>query len=180
MTVYSIGHGTLSEERMVSLLDAVPIDRLIDVRSSPGSRRNPQFGREAMQQWLLEAGLDYVWVRELGGRRRPARASRHVALRNDGFRGYADYMETSEFGHAFDRLCSLADDQRVVVMCSESLWWRCHRRLIADYLVLLRNVDVVHLMHDGRRDAHVPTEAARVAGGMLVYDVGATPPLAID
>jgi len=100
--------------------------------------------------------------------------SQHVALRNDAFRAYADYMETDAFRDAVAELVALATTERATVMCSESVWWRCHRRLIADHLVLVRGVDVVHLMHDGRATLHVPTEGVRLAGNSLVYDVGAT------
>jgi uncharacterized protein (DUF488 family) len=176
-TVHTLGHGTLAAAAFVSLVAGERIGRVVDVRSFPGSRHNPQFGRDEMERWLPEAGVDYTWLRELGGRRRSAGASTNVALRNDAFRAYADYMQTTVFPAAVDQLLALAEQERTAVMCSESVWWRCHRRLIADYLVLTRDVDVLHLMHDGRHVAHVPTAGVRVAHNALVYDVGATPPL---
>jgi uncharacterized protein (DUF488 family) len=130
-----------------------------------------------MEQWVPAAGIEYAWMPTLGGRRRPDPDSPHVALRNDAFRAYADHMTTAEFRTGIEELLALGAGTPTTVMCSESVWWRCHRRLIADHLVLLRGVDVVHLMHDGRRTAHVPTEGVRVAGDRLVYDVGGTPSL---
>jgi uncharacterized protein (DUF488 family) len=176
-TLYTVGHGTLAADAFVDLLRAASLTRVVDVRSYPGSRRNPQFGREAMERWLPVEGVEYVWMRELGGRRRPVEGSRHVALRNDAFRAYADYMETDEFRAGVEQLPDLADDGPSAVMCSESVWWRCHRRLLADHLVLVEAVDVVHLMHDGRLTAHPSTPGVRVEDGRLVYDVGVTPSL---
>ena len=176
-TVRTFGHGTLSAEEFASLLDGAQVDRVVDVRSFPGSRHNPQFGREEMERWVPTAGIGYVWLRELGGRRRPVAGSKHVALRNDAFRAYADYMETPAFLAGIAELSLLAESASPTVMCSESLWWRCHRRLIADHLVLVRGIDVVHLMHDGRSTPHVPTEGVRLADDTLVYDVGVTPRL---
>jgi uncharacterized protein (DUF488 family) len=176
-TVRTVGHGTLSIEEFASLLDGAHVHHVVDVRSFPGSRHNPQFGREEMERWVPMAGIDYVWIRELGGRRRPVADSKHVALRNDAFRGYADYMETHAFVAGIEELLVLAKSDSPVVMCSESVWWRCHRRLIADHLLLVRGIEVVHLMHDGRSTPHVPTEGVRLAQGRLVYDVGFTPRL---
>jgi uncharacterized protein (DUF488 family) len=176
-TLYTVGHGTLPAEEFTSLLDDAQIARVVDVRSFPGSRHNPQFRREEMEQWVPKAGIDYIWIRELGGRRRSAGPSTNVALRNDAFRAYADYMNTPDFHEGLEQLLELAGHEATTVMCSESVWWRCHRRLIADSLVLGHGVDVLHLMHDGRLTPHAPTAGVRVVDGGLVYDVGVTPPL---
>jgi uncharacterized protein (DUF488 family) len=175
--VRTVGHGTLSAGEFASVIDGADVDPVVDVRSFPGSRHNPQFGREEIERWLPNDGIGYVWMRALGGRRRPMAGSKHIALRNDAFRAYADYMETETFLAGIEELLVLAKSDSPAVMCSESLWWRCHRRLIADYLVLVRGVDVVHLMHDGRSTPHVPTDGVRLAEGALVYDLGVTPPL---
>ena len=175
IVIHTLGHGTLPQEEFVSLVEAAGLAEIVDVRSSPGSRHNPQFGREEMQRWLPDAGIDYRWMRDLGGRRKPVPGSRHVALRHQSFRAYADYMETDSFRSGVDHLLALGDGQ--AVMCSETVWWRCHRRLLADYLVLVREVDVVHVMHDGRLTPHKPTDGVRLADDEVVYDVGATPPL---
>jgi uncharacterized protein (DUF488 family) len=132
-----------------------------------------------MERWLPEVGLGYVWMRALGGRREPSAGSKHVALRNRAFRAYADHMETEPFLAGVDELLALAAREPSAVMCSESVWWRCHRRLLADHLVLVRGVEVSHLMHDGRLTAHLPTAGVRVEGDALVYDVGLTPPLPV-
>jgi uncharacterized protein (DUF488 family) len=175
--VHTVGHGTLPAEDLAALLVAAGVDVVVDVRSYPGSRRNPQFGREAMEHWVPEAGLEYTWMPALGGRRRPLPRSKHVALREEAFRAYADHMETTEFLAGVDELLLRVRHQSVAAMCSESVWWRCHRRLLADHLVLVREVEVVHLMHDGRRTPHVVTAGARLAGTSVVYDVGADRPL---
>jgi uncharacterized protein (DUF488 family) len=180
MTVLrTVGHGTLAADELASLLDRAGVACVVDVRSFPGSRHNPQFGRAEMERWLPEVGLGYVWMRALGGRRPPSAESKHVALRNGAFRAYADYMETEPFLAGVEELMSLAARDQLAVMCSESVWWRCHRRLLADHLVLVRGVEVSHLMHDGRVTAHLPTAGVRVEGDALVYDVGLTPPLPI-
>ena len=176
-TLHTVGHGTLPAEAFATLLAGVRLRRVVDVRSFPGSRHNPQFGREKMELWLPAAGLGYLWMRELGGRRRPVSGSKHVALRHDSFRAYADYMETGDFRAGVDQLLALAVGESTAVVCSESMWWRCHRRLLADYLVLIRGIEVVHLMHDGRPTSHAPTEGVRLADDALLYDVGGTPPL---
>ena len=176
-TLYTVGHGTLPAEMFASLLDGAHVRCVADVRSFPGSRHNPQFGREEMERWMPEVGIGYVWIRELGGRRRSVGESKHVALRNDGFRAYADYMGTPDFLAGVEDLLVLAGSDATAVMCSESVWWRCHRRLLADYLVLVRGVNVRHVLHDGRLTPHAPTAGVRLADDQLVYDVGATPSL---
>ena len=151
LELHTVGHGTLPAEAFAALLKGAGVGRIADVRSYPGSRHNPQFGREAMERWVMDAGLGYVWMPDLGGRRRPvADGSKHLALRHSAFQTYADYMETTNFRTGVEECSALAAGESTVVMCSESVWWRCHRRLLADYLVLLRGLQVVHLMHDGR------------------------------
>jgi uncharacterized protein (DUF488 family) len=168
----TVGHGTLPEDDFAALVFDAGIGLVVDVRSFPASRRHPQFRREAMEQWLPDAGVAYRWEPRLGGRRRPRPDSPHVALRVPAFRGYADHMETEEFRDAVDELLAEAGARPAAVMCAESVWWRCHRRLLADATVLLRGAGVEHLFHDGRLDAHRPTPEARVDGQHLVYDGG--------
>ncbi len=118
-----------------------------------------------------------------GARRPPSGHSptpRHTALRNDAFRGYADYMESADFAAGVERLLAESAIRETAVMCSESVWWRCHRRLLADHLVLIRDVEIVHLMHDGRRTSHAITDGARRDGDTVVYDVGTTGSLDVD
>ncbi len=177
MPLFTIGHGTLTAERFVELLRDAGIQALVDVRTAPGSRRNPQFGRDAMAEWLPAAGVDYRWEKALGGFRKTRTDSPNVALRNTSFRGYADYMETAAFGAALDRLLAEAGRRPTAILCAESVWWRCHRRMIADAAVLRHRVDVIHLMHDGRQAPHAPTAGVRVDGERLVYDVVEEPEL---
>ena len=168
----TVGHGTLPSDSFASLLGGAAIDVLVDVRAFPGSRRNPQYGAEAMASWLREAGIAYQWEPRLGGRRRAQPDSRHRSLRHQAFRAYADHMETDAFAAGLQAVVAVAARRRCVVMCSESVWWRCHRRLLADATVLLHGVDVEHMFHDGRRQRHPVTPEARVEGAHLVYDDG--------
>jgi uncharacterized protein (DUF488 family) len=170
-TLRTVGHGTLAAEAFAALLDRADVAYVVDVRSFPGSRHNPQFGGGEMERWVPEAGLGYVWMGDLGGRRRPIAGSKHVALRNDAFRAYADYMETEPFRAGVEDLLAIATSDSSAVMCSESVWWRCHRRLLADYLVLARGVAVIHLMHDGRLITHALTAGVRLVKDTLIYDV---------
>src|SRR5699024_10519135 len=186
--VLTLGHGTLSAEEFTALAGRAGISAVVDVRSFPGSRHNPQCKRDRMAEWLAEAGLCYTWEPRLGGRRRGLGAqSRHTGLRHEAFRAYADWMETEEFTAGLADTLALAArtaeqaateqgpadqpateqgpaDQapteqngsdagppagRTALMCSETVWWRCHRRLITDHLVLIEQVRVRHLMHDG-------------------------------
>lgn len=150
------------------------------MRTAPGSRRNPDSAREAMARWLPDADIGYRWEPRLGGWRRPPtnRADSpdgpDSGLRNESFRSYAAHMRSPEFRVAIDELLLTAAEQQVAVMCAETVWWRCHRKLIADYLTLARAIEVLHLMHDGKLRPHRPTAEARVDGEVLVYD-GAAP-----
>ena len=173
----SFGHGTATAEELVALLQRAGVERLVDVRTAPGSRRHPHVRREAMAGWLGEAGIAYRWEPQLGGFRKPAPQSVNHALRHPAFRGYADYMRTPPFWAALDRLLAGAAAAPAAAMCSETLWWRCHRRLLADAAVLVRRAEVLHLDHRGRLEPHRPTEGVRRDGELLAYDLGATPPL---
>jgi uncharacterized protein (DUF488 family) len=164
--IRTVGHGARPVEELVAVLAAAEVATLVDVRRFPGSRRHPQFGRDALAATLREAGVRYVWEGEtLGGRRQRRPDSRHTALRNPSFAAYADHMDTPEFRTALERLAAGA-----AVMCAETLWWRCHRMLIADALVM-RGVTVEHLLDVGHSQPHRVTEGARPdADGWPVYD----------
>ena len=174
--VLTIGHGRLSADELTTLLRDSAVAAVVDVRRFPGSRRHPQFRREELEEWLPAAGIAYRWEERLGGRRRVRNDSRHIALRNDSFRAYADHMESAEWRAAMRQLEQESRGRRVAVMCSEAVWWRCHRRLIADAAVLLYDLPVQHLMHDGRCHEHPPTVGARIDAGELVYDRPDTAP----
>lgn len=173
----TVGHGTLAAGELTGLLQGAGVDLLVDVRSYPGSRRHPHVGREQMAAWVPEAGIAYRWEPRLGGRRRTRPGSPNVALRNEAFRGYADHMATPEFRAGLDDLLAEAARRTTAVLCAESVWWRCHRRLLADAAELVGEATVRHLMHDGRLVPHRVTEGARRAGDHVVYDVGGDVPL---
>ncbi len=171
MTLWTVGHGTASQEDFAALLKGAGVERLVDIRTAPGSRRHPHFARDALAQWLPDSGVTYSWEPRLGGFRKPAADSPDVVWRNDAFRGYAGWMRSRDFVEGLDEV--LTDAEPTVVMCSESVWWRCHRRLVADNVVLLHHDAVLHLMHDGRVVSHEPTDGVRVRDdGLLVYDGG--------
>ncbi len=177
-TILTVGHGTRSIEEFLALLVDEDVGRLVDVRVAPASRRNPQFGRDAVAAALSEAGVEYVWRKDLGGFREPLPETRHAALRAKPFQGYADYMDTDEFREALAWLIRTSREVRTAIMCAESLWWRCHRRMIADAL-LASGLEVRHLMDRGRQAPHELHPAGRVEGGKPVYDVGSQPSLAL-
>ena len=174
MEIWSIGHGARPIEEFLETLRSADIKALADVRSQPGSRRHPQFGAQALATALGAAGIAYVHVPALGGRREPREDSPHRALRVAGFRGYADHMSTAEFARGYERLTSLARESRTAFMCAETLWWRCHRRLIADRLTT-DEWTVTHLFVPGKSETHVVWDAARIDNGNLVYDAGTLP-----
>jgi len=153
----------------------------VDVRTAPGSRRNPQFNRADMGLWLPEAGISYRWEPRLGGFRRPRDGSPNLALAHPSFRGYADYMLTEEFRSALGQVLEDARREPTAVMCAETLWWRCHRRLIADAATLAFEADVAHLAPGGKRGPHRLTEGARLAAdGQVIYDVATTVKLEVQ
>ena len=168
-TLYTVGHGARPVEDLVDTLRSAGIERLVDVRSFPGSRRHPQFGKDALSQSLASAGIEYVWRPDLGGFRKPREGSPHSALRHPAFRGYADHMDTEEFRDGLRWLIEAGTERPTAFMCAETLWWRCHRRLLADALVA-RGCTVKHLMTGGRQEEHRLHPAARVEGERVVYD----------
>jgi uncharacterized protein (DUF488 family) len=168
MTIWTIGHSTRSIEEFLTVLAAHEIATLVDVRRFPGSRRLPQFGREALSAALASHDVAYRWVEELGGRRRPAPDSPNDGWRNDAFRAYADHIATEEFARGLAQLLDLAAASPTTVMCAELLWWRCHRRLISDVLVALGH-DVRHIRDAGAAERHELTPPARIVDGVLTY-----------
>lgn len=172
LPLLTFGHGTAGRAELATVLRDAAVEAVVDVRTAPGSRRNPDARREELARWLPEAGIGYRWDQRLGGFRKPAPGSPDVFWQNDSFRGYAGYTRDPAFLEAMDELLAQAARTRTAVMCSESLWWRCHRRLIADFAVLVRGVPVLHLSHSGAAAEHRPTAGARVReDGLLVYDV---------
>lgn len=173
MTVYTIGHSTRALDQFLALLHAHAIRQLADVRTVPRSRRHPHFTCESLQESLPAAGIAYRHMPGLGGLRKPRRDSRNAGWRVEGFRGYADYMETSEFAQALDELVEWtargdADGRRTAVMCAESVWWRCHRQLIADALVA-RGIEVRHISSERAAAVHTLTSFARLNEQKVSY-----------
>lgn len=169
----TVGHSTHAAGRFGTLLRSAGIERIIDVRRYPGSRRSFQFRRDQLERWLPDHGVSYTFAgRDLGGHREPAPRSPHLAIADPGLRAYADHMAGPAFRGALDEVLAIADVERVAVMCAEADWRACHRRMIADVVVLLHARPVLHLVRDGSLVAHEPDPAARVAGDRIVYDLG--------
>ena len=156
VTVWTVGHSTRSGEEFAQILLAHGIQVLVDVRSFPGSRRYPQFNRAALAESLQQVGIEYRHEPRLGGRRRPRKDSHNTAWKNASFRAYADHMESEEFRKGVEDLLELAAQSRVAVMCAEALWWRCHRRLIADYLKA-EGHEVIHILDRNKTQEHPVT-----------------------
>jgi uncharacterized protein (DUF488 family) len=177
--IRTIGHGTLGAEQFAELARGAGVETVVDVRRYPGSRRHPHFARDAMAVWLPANGMAYRWLAVLGGRRKPSPDSANAGWRNPQFRAYADYMASEEFAAGVSELKELAAGCSVAVMCSESVWWRCHRRLLADHLVVVERIPVDHVFHDGRLTSHEPISGARRNGSHLIYpaaDLESAPP----
>jgi uncharacterized protein (DUF488 family) len=169
--IWTVGHGARPLEELVAILREAKIRTLVDVRSFAGSRRHPQFGQRALSAALSELGIAYVHLRGLGGRREPQPDSPHRALRVSAFRGYGDHMSTDEFRGDYLHLQELAQNAPTAFMCAETLWWRCHRRMIADRLTVDGDL-VTHLLAPGKSERHVLWDAARAVGDQLIYDAG--------
>ena len=168
MTVWTIGHSTRTAEELLAVLAAHEIEAVVDVRRFPGSRRLPQFGSAALDASLRAGGVGYRWIEALGGRRRADPESPNDAWENDAFRGYADHTASEEFADGLFELLTIAMGMRTAVMCAELLWWRCHRRLIADVVTSL-GYEVRHIRDAGPSELHVLTAPARVVDGLLTY-----------
>lgn len=166
--VLTVGHSTRSLEAFADLLRAHGIEQVVDVRTVPRSRRNPQFNRETLPAALAAYGIGYIHLPSLGGLRHPRTDSPNTAWRNLSFRGYADYMATPEFAAGLDALLALAGQRHVAIMCAEAVPWRCHRSLIADAL-LVRGVPVEDILSATRRQPHRLTPFARVEGMRITY-----------
>lgn len=168
LTVLTIGHSTHPIEEFVEMLKAHGVETVADIRTVPRSRHNPQFDRAVLPGLLADAGLDYVYIQELGGLRRAAKDSPNGGWRNASFRGYADYMQSEEFLAGLERLIDLAGRRRVAIMCAEAVPWRCHRSLVGDAL-LVRGIAVEDIMTASSRKAETLTSFAKVRGIRITY-----------
>lgn len=168
-TLFTIGHSTRSMEELLQALHAHGIRTLVDIRAFPMSRRLPHFNRESLEKALPEAGIEYVWMKELGGRRKKAHSeSPHLALRNDSFRNYADYMLTAEFEQAMERLIGLAENSPTAYMCAERVYFHCHRLLVSDWLVA-HGHEVFHIDDEKPPKPHSLMAEATIEDGKLIY-----------
>ncbi len=171
LRIWTIGHSTRELGVFISLLKQNAIKLIADVRMFPGSRRYPQFGKEALAESLGEVGIRYQHFSELGGRRKAKPDSKNTAWRNESFRGYADYMETEEFRKGIERLVRLAENiGATTIMCAEAVWWRCHRALISDYLKA-RGTEVLHILDEDKLELHPFTSVANIVNGELRYEL---------
>jgi uncharacterized protein (DUF488 family) len=166
--IWTIGHSTRTFEEFMSLLNVWQIQHVIDIRRFPGSKRFPQYNKDVLSAALLENDIQYTHIESLGGRRNPHPDSINTAWRVKGFRGYADYMETREFKKGIQELEHLAGLTRCVYMCTEAVWWSCHRALVSDYLKL-HGWEVLHIMSKDKVQEHPYTKAARIINGELDY-----------
>lgn len=168
-TLYTIGHSTRTLDELIAALQAHQIQTLVDIRAFPMSRRLPQFNRDSLEQTVPAAGIRYVWMKALGGyRKKILEESPNIALRNDSFRNYADYMLTPEFEQAMADLLALAESSRTAYMCAERLYFRCHRMLVSDWLVA-HGHEVLHIDGAGPVRPHTLTAEGRMVDGRLIY-----------
>ncbi len=168
VVILTIGHSTHALENFLEILRAHGVTRLVDIRTIPRSRRNPQFNQDLLSESLKHSAIDYVLIKQLGGLRHPKADSSNMGWRNSSFRGFADYMQTQEFATGLDQLIGLAQNSQAAIMCAEVLPWRCHRWLIADAL-LVRGVQVEHIMTIKTRTKHSMTKFALVKDSQVTY-----------
>lgn len=167
--IWTIGHSTRTAAHFIEMLQSFKIEILVDVRSYPGSKRYPHFNKENLEELLSEKSINYIHLKSLGGRRQPKPDSKNTAWKNAAFRGYADYLETDDFKTAINQLEEIAVKQRTAYMCSEAVWWRCHRSLISDYLKINGWV-VYHIMETNKSNEHSYTAPATIIDGKLSYN----------
>ncbi len=166
--VYTIGHSNRPIEEFIGLLREHGIERVLDIRTVPKSRHNPQFGQDQLPDSLAQAGIGYEYIRELGGLRKARKDTPNGAWRNASFRGYADHMQSPEFNEHVDIVARMAQSTRCALMCAEAVPWRCHRSMVADALAV-RGVPAEHIINKGKTKPHTLTPFARVSGTQILY-----------
>ena len=166
--IYTIGHSTHTIEVFIAMLQSFDIKTIVDIRRFPGSRKFPQFDQENLKTALEEVGIQYISMLELGGRRKPNKDSKNTSWKNESFRGYADYMETTAFSNAVVKLEKIGVLQTTAYMCSEAVWWRCHRSMVSDYLKA-KGWNVLHIMGIDKVQEHKYTAPAKVVGSNVFY-----------
>lgn len=167
-TIYTIGHSTHPIAEFLAILNSFDIKILVDIRSMPGSRKYPQFNQEELKISLENAGIEYIHLTELGGRRKVSKDSKNTRWHNSSFQAYADYMETEDFAQGIKKLEQLALTKTTVYMCSEAVWWRCHRSMVSDYLKA-KGWRVLHIMGIQKAQEHPYTSPARIVDGKVSY-----------
>ena len=168
--IWTIGHSSHSLDEFTDMLKSFQIEVVADIRSFPGSRRVPHFNKEALEVSLPQAGFRYILIKNLGGRRKVNPESKNTPWRHPAFRGYADFMETETFREGIIELEQIALKQRTAYMCSEAVWWRCHRSMVSDYLKA-EDWKVMHIMGIEKADEHPYTQPARIIDGRLSYAI---------
>lgn len=166
--IYTIGHSTHSIEVFLSMLQSFDIKTVVDIRRFPGSRKYPQFDQENLKNSLEKAGIQYIHLVDLGGRRKADKDSKNTVWKNESFRGYADYMETEAFAKGVEQLEQIALKQATAYMCSEAVWWRCHRSMVSDYLKA-KGWNVLHIMNIAKFQEHKYTAPARIVNEKVFY-----------
>jgi len=167
-TIYTVGHSTHSAAEFLEMLNAFEIKSLVDIRTFPGSRKFPQFNKENLEKFLPENGIQYFHLIGLGGRRKVQKDSKNNRWRNDSFRAYADYMETDAFKNSIEELEQIARQEKTAYMCSEAVWWRCHRSMVSDFLKA-NGWTVLHIMAVGKAQEHPYTSPAIIKDGKVCY-----------
>lgn len=167
--IYTIGHSTHSIDEFIAMLQSFGIKQLVDVQSLPGSTKFPQFNKENLEILLPETGIRYIYMKELGGRRKVRPNSKNIRWKNISFRGYADYMETEAFAEAIGKLEKIALQAPTVYMCAEAVWWRCHRSMVSDFLKA-KGWKVMHIMGVNKTQEHTYTSPANVVGSRVSYE----------
>ena len=168
LVIYTIGHSTHSLAEFLDMLYSFDIKTIVDIRRFPGSRKFPQFDQENLKKSLEEVGIQYIHLVDLGGRRKANKDSKNTIWKNESFRGYADYMETATFEKAIEQLEYIALKQTTAYMCSEAVWWRCHRSMVSDYLKA-KGWKVVHIIAKGKGQEQKDTAPARIIDGKVFY-----------
>lgn len=171
--IYTVGHSTRTIIEFCRILQSFHVEVLVDIRSYPGSKKYPQFNSSFLDNYLKTLSIRYYHLGLLGGRRTPKPDSKNTAWKNKAFRGYADYMETEDFINGINELEKIAHTAVTAIMCSEAVWWRCHRALVADFLKA-KGWQVMHLMSESAAKEHPYTSPARIIHGKLNYSLGQT------
>lgn len=169
-TIWTIGHSTHTLDVFMAMLKSFQIEVVADIRSFPGSRKFPQFNKENLEITLPQNNLEYIHIKNLGGRRKVNPNSKNTSWRHPAFRGYADFMETAIFKKGINELEQIASKKRTAYMCSEAVWWRCHRSMVSDYLKVA-GWKVMHIMGVGKAQEHPYTQPARIVDGELSYEL---------